>query len=53
MNDVREMKFNAIGQCISPLVQTESSINHYPGTHLYIQGIKLKQRLQLLKITRH
>lgn len=30
-NDVREMKFNAIGQCMSPLVPTDSSINHYPG----------------------
>lgn len=30
-NDVREMKFNAIGQCMSPLVPTDSSKNHYPG----------------------
>lgn len=30
-NDVREMKFNATGQCLAPLVQTESSTNHYAG----------------------
>lgn len=30
-NDVREVKFNAMGQCMSPLIPTESSINHYPG----------------------
>lgn len=30
-NEVREMKFNARGQCISPLVPTESPLNHYPG----------------------
>lgn len=31
-NAVREMKFNATGQCMLPLVPTESnSINHYPG----------------------
>lgn len=30
-NDVRQMKFNAIGQCMSPLVPTDTSINHYPG----------------------
>lgn len=49
-NAVREMKFNAAtGQCMLPLVPTESSINHYPGTHLYIQCIELKQRFQLRK----
>lgn len=30
-NAVRELKFNATGQCMLPLVPTESSINHYPG----------------------
>lgn len=30
-NAVREMKFNATGQCMLPLVPTESSINQYPG----------------------
>lgn len=30
-NDVREMKFNVNGQCMLPLVQTDSSVNHYPG----------------------
>lgn len=30
-NDYREMKFNATGQCMPPLVSTESSDNHYKG----------------------
>lgn len=30
-NEVREMKFNVTGQCLSPLVQTESLTNHYKG----------------------
>lgn len=30
-NDVREIKFNAKGQCMSPLVPTESLINQYPS----------------------
>lgn len=28
-NDVREMKFNGVGQCMPPLVQAESSANYY------------------------
>lgn len=32
-NAVREMKFNATGQCMLPLVSTESSINYYPGSY--------------------
>lgn len=28
-NDVREMKFNAVGQCLAPLVQAESSTSYY------------------------
>lgn len=28
-NDVREMKFNGVGQCISPLVHAESSASYY------------------------
>lgn len=34
-NDVRDMKFNATGQCMPPLVSTESSINHYPGKFVF------------------
>lgn len=30
-NDVREMKFNAMGQCLPPLVQSDSSNNYYKG----------------------
>lgn len=30
-NDVREMKFNATGQCLPPLVATESITNYYKG----------------------
>lgn len=31
-NDVREMKFNAMGQCQPPLVQADSSHNYYKGS---------------------
>lgn len=37
-NDVREMKFNATGQCLSPLVQTESSMNHYKGRRVFYKS---------------
>lgn len=40
-NDVRDMKFNATGQCMAPLVSTESSINHYPGNSMSIFVILL------------
>lgn len=30
-NDVREMKFNAMGQCLPPLVPSDSSSNYYKG----------------------
>lgn len=40
-NDVREVKFNAMGQCMAPLIPTESSINHYPGK----LGLKIKNIL--------
>lgn len=30
-NDVREMKFNAVGQCLPPLVQAELSTSYYKG----------------------
>lgn len=31
-NDVRDMKFTTVtSQCMSPLITTDSSINHYPG----------------------
>lgn len=41
-NDVRQMKFNAIGQCMSPLIPTDSSINHYPGLSIF--WLKKKKR---------
>lgn len=30
-NDVREMKFNATGNCLLPLVPTDSSTSYYKG----------------------
>lgn len=30
-NDVREMKFNATGNCLLPLVSTDSSTSYYKG----------------------
>lgn len=30
-NDVREMKFNIIGQCVPPLVQADSAMSYYKG----------------------
>ncbi|XP_037934792.1 protein smoothened [Teleopsis dalmanni] len=30
-NDVREMKFNITGQCLSPLVSADTSASYYPG----------------------
>lgn len=30
-NDVREMKFNAMGQCLPPLLPSDSSNNYYKG----------------------
>lgn len=31
INDAHQFKFNATGQCLAPLVQTESSTNFYRG----------------------
>lgn len=41
-NAVREMKFNATGQCMLPLVPTESSINHYPGKYLHEKHLNVE-----------
>lgn len=41
-NDVREMKFNATGQCLPPLVPTESSTNHYKGKNFIKPNVNVR-----------
>lgn len=41
-NAVREMKFNATGQCLSPLVPTESATNHYKGQIFKLQKLNYR-----------